>query len=388
MSQSATLRAAARHGLDIDAVLPGIAGRADEGASLRKLPQATIADLERANVFLSFLPKKWGGLALEPQDFFRAQIAISEADMSSGWIAGIIACHAFQIALMDERAQSDVYGKDPNTRVSSSYNPVGGRVADAPGRDGLMLSGRWGWSSGSDHCSWALLGAVIPGEGYRTFLVPRGDYKIEDTWFSMGLEGTGSNDVVIPEPVFVPHYRTHKQLDGFNCKHGQDDRIYDLPWAQVFVRIVSTPAIGAVKHALRVFRENAAASSTDPTRLKGDPDVLRRVAEAANLVDEAETVMFRNFDALVANARAGRPTPIADRVRYRYQASIVIDNMIKAIDLLFNVAGGRSVFRGSEIQKIWRDIHITRAHVANNPTTFGRNFGNVLLGGENTDYFV
>ena len=388
MSQAAVKEVPGVGGIDIAPYLEGIEARAEEGTRARKLPAETIADFERSGLFLSFLPKSLGGNALEPQDFFRTQIDIAEADMSSGWVAGIIACHAYQIALMDEAAQKDVYGSDPNARVSSSYNPMGGRVEAAPGEDGLMLSGRWGWSSGSDHCAWALLGAIVPGEGYRTFLVPREDYVIEDTWFSMGLQGTGSNDVVIEKPVFVPHYRTHKQLDGFNCLHKQDDPLYSIPWAQIFIRIVSSPAIGAVKKALKLFMEASSSSSTDPTKLRSDPDILRRLAEVQNAVDVAETILYRNFDVLVDNARAGRETPMADRIKFRYQASIVIDNMINAIDTLYEVAGGRSVYVGSPIQKIWHDIHITRAHVANNPIPFSRNMGNVMLGGENTDYFV
>jgi len=62
--------------------------------------------------------------------------------------------------------------------------------------------------------------------------------------------------------------------------------------------------------------------------------------------------------------------------------------MAQAVQRLFEVAGGRSVFNGAEIQNIWRDINIARAHVANNPTPFARNLGNMLLGGENGDFFI
>jgi len=33
-------------------------------------------------------------------------------------------------------------------------------------------------------------------------------------------------------------------------------------------------------------------------------------------------------------------------------------------------------------------VHIARAHVANNPVSFARNYGAVLLGAENTDVFL
>ena len=45
-------------------------------------------------------------------------------------------------------------------------------------------------------------------------------------------------------------------------------------------------------------------------------------------------------------------------------------------------------FAGSEIQKLFLDVHTARAHVANNPVNFSRNYGAMQLGAENTDYFV
>ena len=363
-----------------------IAEQAAEGRARRRVCDTVIAALKESGFMRAGLPRRWGGLEASPQDFFRANIRIAEQDMSTAWVAGVVAVHAYQLALMDRQAQADVYADDPNTLISSSYNPVGGRVQPADG--GFLLSGRWGWSSGSAHCSWVLLGAIVPGEGYRTFLVPRSDYAIEDTWFVYGLQAIGSNDIVIDQPVFVPGHRTHRQMDGFNCLHDQENPLYSIPWAQMFVRVVSTPAIGAARHAADLFVGRAASSSTDPTKLQGDPDITRRVAQTLNDIDEVETILFRNFDRMVDRVNAGQAIPMQDRVRYRYQASLVIDRMSAAVDRLFEVAGGRSVFDGAEIQNIWRDIHIARAHVANNPTSFARNLGGMALGAENGDLFV
>ncbi len=391
MGQAALKDVATEQTFDITPALDVISKYADEGRKNRQISQPVIDAIRETGFYRTFLPKQYGGLELPPQPIFEAAIDMAERDMATSWISGIIAVHAYQLSLMDPKAAQEVYSTGPDTLISSSYNPAGAKVETVDG--GFNFSGRWGWSSGSAHCSWVLLGGLIFDQGqenihYRTFLLPRSDYEIEDTWHAMGLQGTGSNDIVIDKPVFVPEYRTHHQMDGFNRKHYQDNPMYSIPWAQMFVRVVCTPAIGAAKHALKLFIENATSSSTDPTRLAGDPDVTRRVAKCANLIDETETIMYRNFDEMMNAVTTGQDISMKDRVKYRYQASLVIDRMMEAVDLIFEIAGGRSVFNGSPIQDIWHDIHIARAHVANNPIGFARNFGGMQLGADSTDVFV
>lgn len=357
--------------------------------NIRKLPDKNIQSLKDIGFFLALQPKRYGGYELDPQDFFRMHLAIAEGCMSTAWASGIISVHAFQLALMSEQAQLDVWSDDIHTRISSAYAPLGS-VEKAEG--GFKFSGRWGWSSGCDHCQWALLGGIVPGEGYRTFLIPKSDYRIEDTWFSMGLQGTGSNDIVV-DPIFVPEYRTHKQSDGFLLTNPGTEvntaSLYQIPWAQIFVRVVSTPAIGACKDALRLYKEMVKEkASIDPSKHASDPSTLERISKAETVIDEMEALMFRNFDNLLESAENNTVSSIHDRAKYRYQASIVIEKSIGVIDSLFSMAGGRSVFLGSEIQQIFLDIHTARAHVANNPTNFSRNLGALHLGQENTDLFI
>ena len=317
------------------------------------------------------------------------QMSIGESCMSTAWASGIVAVHAFQIALMDPRAQEDVWGEDIHTRVSSSYAPMG-KVENADG--GFRFSGRWGWSSGCDHCTWVLLGGILPDGTYRTFLLPKSDYRIEDTWNSMGLTGTGSNDIVV-EDVFVPDYRTHKQTDGFEGTNPgvthDSAPLYHLPWAQLFIRVVSTPAIGAARHALSLYTELVKGkASGDITKLAQDTGTQVRIAEAKNSIEEMTTILLSNFDAMMDTMRHGGVIPLDDRILYRYQASLVIEKSMGVVDSLFSSAGGSSVFHGSAIQQCFLDIHTARAHVANNPIGFARNMGAVALGAANQDFFL
>ena len=53
--------------------------------------------LKEAGFMRAVLPRRWGGLEATPQEFFAAILKIAEQDMSSAWIAGIVAVHAYQL---------------------------------------------------------------------------------------------------------------------------------------------------------------------------------------------------------------------------------------------------------------------------------------------------
>lgn len=308
--------------------------------------------------------------------------------MSTGWVYGVVGCHPYELALFHDEAQREVWGSDTSVLASSSYQPVG-KVERVEG--GFYLSGEWGFSSGCEHCGWVLLGAMIPpaAEGeppdMRTFLLPRADYQIKDAWYTFGLQGTGSQNIVV-ERAFVPDYRTHKSIDGFLCKNpGQvenDAALFRLPWAQVFLRSVSTAALGGTRGAIKAALEIAQSRvSTNTGKVsKSDPILLNAIAKAYAEVDEMETVLRRNFDDLLTTLQSGGEIAMETRQLYRYQSSTVVRRCASLVDTLLPLLGGRAIYTSSPIVQPWLDLNAARAHVANDPNNMGPDLVNGLMG--------
>ena len=380
------------------AVELGVALKARSSAAnaARKLPVETIEDLKAAGFFRILQPARYGGLEMDPQTFFDVQIEVAAACPSTAWVLGVVAVHNWQLALFDERAQQEVWGEDSSTLISSSYMPVG-KVQRVEG--GFKLSGRWGFSSGSDHCQWAFLGAFVPpAEGskrpdMRTFLVPRSDYRLDDTWHVSGLRATGSNDVVV-EDAFVPEHRTHRFSDGFMCKSpGQSlntGALFSIPFGQLFVRSVSTPSIGMATGALRAYREimKERVSRADGAKGCEDPAGQRAAARAEATIDRVKLVLMRNFDQMIEAAREGRTLEVDERVKWRYESAMAVSDCVEVVRELFSVSGSRSIFLDSPMNGYFQDIHACRAHYANNPEKPSQNYGRVQFGMRNQDFFI
>src|SRR5690606_32066223 len=241
-------------------LLPEIAERAVRADESRRIPEETVQELKQAGVFRMLQPKRYGGAESDPARFFAVIREISGACGSTGWVASLMGVHLWQIGLFPEAAQDEVWGADPDALVSSSYAPIG-RLTPVEG--GYELSGHWRFSSGCDHASWALLGALVLGPQGRpvdvmTVLVPRDDYVIQDVWDVIGLRGTGSNDIIV-ERAFVPAHRAMRNAElARPSGPGQEVNpgpLYRVPFATLFTTAVTAPLIGMAAGCYRSYIE-------------------------------------------------------------------------------------------------------------------------------------
>lgn len=377
------------------AMIPALKARGIQAEAECKVPEETIRDFQEAGFFKILQPKRWGGYEMDPEAFYAVQMKVAEGCMSSAWVLGVVAVHNWQLALFDAQAQADVWNEDSTTLISSSYMP---RAQVTPVDGGYRISGRWGFSSGVDHCEWAFLGGLVPDpEGgppdYRTFLVPRSDFEVDHNWDTLGLRGTGSHDVTVKD-AFVPAYRTHRSKDGFAATSPglkvNDAPLFKLPFGQIFVRAVSSSSIGALQGALDAFVDYARVrvSSNTFNRTAEDPDVQLVIAETKSAIDEMKTTLNRNFGVLMGKTRAGEPLDLDERLLFRFQSGQILERCAALITRMFYSCGALGIYRTGPISRTFADIHSGRTHIANNPAATGRNMGAVMLGLPNTDTFI
>ena len=355
-------------------LLPTLRERAEETERLRVVPESSVKELEEVGFFKLLQPARFGGLEADPVDFYTCVRDIASACGSTGWVSSVLGVHPWQIALFADEAQQAVWGEDPDTRVSSSYAPMG-KAAITEG--GFTLSGRWSFSSGCAHATWVLLGGLVfNDEGqvvdFRTFLVPRERYEIVDVWNVVGLAGTGSNDIVV-EDVFIPETFTLSMGETGRCKGpGQavnTGDLYKLQFHSLFTTTITTPIIGMARGAyeehVTMQQNRVRASYGEKASL--DPFAAVRVATASSDIDAAWALLMGNIREQQAYVARGEKIPITQRLRIRRDQVLGTQRAIDAIDLLFEASGGRALANGTPLQRAWRDAHAGRVHAANDP---------------------
>jgi 3-hydroxy-9,10-secoandrosta-1,3,5(10)-triene-9,17-dione monooxygenase len=376
------------------AMIPTLAQRSLEGRRQRRTPDETIADMQRAGFFRVLQPKRWGGYEMDLHTFYEIQLALAEGDMSTAWIYGVSGVHPWFMALLDDRAAQEVWHSDTSALICSSLMPAG-RATPAEG--GYRLSGRWRYASCCEHCDWALLGAMVatsnggPPEG-RIFLLPRKDYGTIDTWQVSGLQATGSWDVSV-EDVFVPAHRSQSMLDNFLLKGpGQvlnTSSLYRLPFGQIFVRGISTAALGALQGMLNAFLDYG---KTRATRAGGrsaeNPFVQLLCAETAAAIDEMTNTLHRNFRNLHAYARRGETPALEERLRYKFQSTEVTERCTLLAARIFKATGAAGLAEGLPFGGILADLMAGRQHISNQYEYVGSSWGGVMFGLESKDLML
>ncbi len=373
---------------DVRGLLPGFRDRAEECEQGRMVPEASVKELAETGFFKILQPRRYDGLEGDPLDFYEGVRLIASADASTGWISSVLAVHAWQLALFPDIAQQAVWGSDSSTLVSSSYAPTG--RADLT-EGGYRVSGRWSFSSGCQHAAWVLLGALVTdGAGqvvdFKTFLLPRSDYRIEDTWDTVGLAGTGSHDIVV-DGAFVPNDFTLSMAETGRCEGpGQavnDADLYKLPFHSLFTSAITTPIIGMAHGAytehVSMQRERVRAAYLGEKAVD-DPYATVRIARAASEIDAAWALLTDNIRQEQACVARGEKISLELRLKVRRDQVSGTERAISAIDLLFENSGARALTRGTHLQRAWRDAHAGRVHAANDPERALRLFGAVEFG--------
>lgn len=344
-----------------------------------------------AGFFKIMQPAAYGGYEMHPMAAFNVAIELAKACPSSAWVENLLAVHNWELGLLDPRAAAEVWKDDTATLLSSSYAPFG-KVEAVEG--GFNISGRWPWSSGCDHGQWAILGGATRGPNGpdpRAFFIPRKDYRIDDTWHVIGLQGTGSKDIVV-EKAFVPDHRTHSYILAFaRQERGWETytaKTYRYPFGFVFAYCLAVVTIGMAEGALEAFKSDMAErlGAYDGAKAAEDPFVRHRLALAEGLIRGVRNRLEANFAVMDGYVERGEEMPVELRVQNKWDAQLIARESMEAVNLLFKASGGRGIRKEHPIQRFFRDIHAASNHAFLNADKGSLNAGGVMLGLPTVDY--
>lgn len=351
-----------------DALLERFRGRAAAYDRDNAFFHEDLEELAAAGYFRLFVPVSDGGLGLGLESAAQCQRRLATAapatalavNMHLVWtgVAQVLAARGDQSLdyVLREAAGGEIFAFG-NSEAGNDSVLFDSRTVAAPLPDGgYSFTGTKIFTSLSP--AWTQLGIfgkdteARNGEGELVHGFLRRDalgYRILDDWDTLGMRASQSNTTVLDGAEIPPDRIFRKLPVGPNA----DPLIFAI--FACFETLLAAVYTGIGERALDL----GVAAVKRRTSLKNggrsyaqDPDIRWKVAEAAMAMDclyPQLAIVARDVDALVDHGPQWFPKLVGLKVNATETAR-------RVVDLAIRVSGGSSYFRGSELERLYRDV--------------------------------
>jgi 3-hydroxy-9,10-secoandrosta-1,3,5(10)-triene-9,17-dione monooxygenase len=368
------------------AIVPTLRERAQKCEDARVLLPENEKLLHETGLFRFHQPKRFGGMELPFVAVVDIVAELARACPSTAWNVGNLGCHHWILGYYEPETQHELWDQNPDVLIASSIALAAGRGRRAPG--GFEVSGKWPFSSGVDNSDWNMLAVTIyendVAVDWRLCLVPKSDYRVIDTWYAMGMVGTGSKDIEARE-VFVPERRA---LALARCRGGLEHPGAALNKSDLFrIPIVASAghplsatalgtAEGAYEHVLGSFKTRMGTYTG--AKVSEFQAVQVKLARARCLIDSARTLMRASAMAFQEN----HSLEVEEKLRLRAQNAFAVSQSREAVETLWSFYGANAIYTRDPLQRYLRDVQAASQHFSFNFDIAGSAFGMTALGGK------
>jgi indole-3-acetate monooxygenase len=363
---------------------PRAAALAEQIERARALPADLLSELNDAGLFALCLPRALGGREAQPVEMVRAVEELARGDGATAWCAMIASTSSLLGAYLPEEDARLIYQQGRG--VTGGVFAPRGRAQRRDG--GYLVSGRWSFASGVQHCDWIGGGCVVydgdrpelldsGSPDVRLMLMPIGSVEVIDTWSVSGLRGTGSHDMAV-EDELVPAARA---ISLFTDSPRHEGALYSFPLFGLLAAGVAAVALGIARGAI----EDLVALAATKTPLASSRSLAQRPGTQADLaraeasLRAARALILEEAAGAWEAAQGGEPMSVEHRVGLRLAASHATSSAAAVVSDIYHAGGGASIYETNPLQRRFRDVHVATQHMMVSAATWELT-GRLLLG--------
>lgn len=324
------------------------------------LPDDLAQGLKATGVLRLWVAKAYGGKEADVLALVNAIQTLAYYNGSLAWVASVTGTGSLTSGYLQPTFAQEAFGQ-ADAMLGGFAAPVG-RAKRVAG--GLMVNGRWGWGSGTSHCSTVIGGIMIQGAaGERpipavALFYPK-DVQWHDTWEVNGLKGTGSGDYELKE-VFVPdgrwmYFPVQKSV--------VDSPLYRVSFYGALAAGVSAVGLGLAKRALDEIKKLGVTKKPVMAQrtLSEKAFIQFQLAETEAKYQAAkaflEKAAIENYEA----AKEGIPD-IHTKNLLRMAATHVVTASAEVVDWCYKIGGGSTIWNSVKLQELQRDMLVLTQH--------------------------
>jgi len=349
---------------------PVISAHVEATERNRRLARPVVDALRAAGFFRLYTPRAFGGLEVDPITFARVVEEVSSFDSAAGWAFQAGNTGAWWTSRMSPAGAAELYAHGPDLMMAASISTPH-HAEEVSG--GYRLTGHGPLASTIHDAPWAMMSAIV-FDGDHPRMTPAGpqviglvmrssDLEIVDTWDSLGMRGTDSNDIVA-NGVLVPRSLAFPLTPGFVPSGPFDGPLYRMPALTASFTIITPVALAIASRAIRELRTIVVSKVVFGSRktARERSAVQYAVAEAEAMMRSARLLFYDALATAWRRAVAHEPFSLEHRADLMLACTWAVRSAAQATDLMHRMGGTTGVYARSPLERCLRDAQTVRHH--------------------------
>jgi alkylation response protein AidB-like acyl-CoA dehydrogenase len=326
--------------------------------------------MREAGLFRMFTPRSLGGFEADPVTVARVAEEIARFDAAAAWALQAGNTGAWWAARFPEKGVTELFADGPDLIMSASFSPPH-RAEPVPG--GYRFTGRGPLASTIHDSPWVFLsGIVFDGEQPR--MTPAGpmivglairtsEIEVIDTWHSLGMRGTDSNDVAA-DRVFVPEERSFVVMPVYEPEAHFTGPLYRLPALVATDVIIAPVGLAIARNAITALRELADRKTPMGAMktIRHRTAVQSALAQAEAELRAARLYFYEELTKTWARAVASESPTLEQRADMMLASTHAVRTSAVVTDLMHRMAGTTGIYERHSLERHFRDAMTVRHH--------------------------
>jgi alkylation response protein AidB-like acyl-CoA dehydrogenase len=336
----------------------------------RRLARPVFEAMRDAGLFRMFTPRALGGLEADPVTVARVAEEVAGFDSAAAWALQAGNTGSWWAGHFPASGLAELYADGPDFIMAASFAPPH-RAESVPG--GYRFTGRGALASTIHDSPWVLMtGIVFDGEEARTtsfgpvvvgLALRTSEVSILDTWESLGMRGTDSNDVAA-DGVFVPEARSFAVAPVYEPAPQFRGPLYRLPAMASTDVIIAPVALAIARAAITAVREIADRKTPlgSSRTMRHRAAVQFALADAEAQLRAARLLFYEELDTTWRRVLANQSPTLEQRADLMLACAHAVRTSAQVADRMHRMGGTHGIYARSPLERHFRDAQTVRHH--------------------------
>jgi indole-3-acetate monooxygenase len=363
----------------VDEIGPVLSKCIDEEGENRRLSPHVFEAMKKAGLYKLYLPKSLGGSETDPLTTALITEKVASHNTAAGWSMMVANTSAWWCNRLSEKGVEEIYRDGADTFIAGAFHPP---MRATPTNGGYLINGRSPLASNVHEAKFIFVSAlVMDGDQPKMIngmpalvavFLNAANVQIMDTWYTIGMKATDSNDIVA-NGVFVPAHLSYFLDPAIQPNKYYSTSLYKYPALGVsVVSLIPPVALAVARNAINELKSMAASKVPfgSAVAMKDRGSIQRKLGMAEAMVQSGTAYLHHVIRKYWNKTIDGEFLSMEERADLLLASTYTNQCCVQAVDLMYSAAGSTAIYTKNKLSKYMCDIQVIRQHGFSNESRF------------------